>query len=440
MKKIIILIYFLINSLGICKKVEKEIIYTKFLEWGINNNLILSSTIQASFDKTLKFTSKSSIKANEILLTIPYDIMFNIEKALDLLESTTLKKQYQDYKNIIFEVNKIKEKTINIRKEESFFSYIFYFINNHHKKFKKSKFIKIYKCLLEWLKIPLKSKPFLLEDEEEQLKLYITYTFTLNKLLKNEFKEEAFIFKGNSYNNDDIEFEDYLFYRLFISNKAIQIFDHITIVPFLNFFETDYINYNANYTIENNGSIKVFSTKEIKENEEIIISSPKMSNSKRILFEGRTYEQLVDYFDEYLISNFGTHIYYYFEIEDPDLEYNSLIDLVKEDFDLDAIKEYKKHKELFKKNFDKKNSTGIGKYYELVINNIFSRKDILNNITISLIYKNFQDKEDRINIDRIIRGENNLINKANSYVEKKASKFIDIKTRIGFNNTKLKDL
>ena len=232
MKKIIILIYFLINSLGICKKVEKEIIYNKFLEWGINNNLILSSTIQASFDKTLKFTSKSSIKANEILLTIPYDIMFNIEKALDLLESTTLKKQYQDYKNIGFEVNKIKEKTINIRKEESFFSYIFYFINNIHKKFKKSKFIKIYKCLLEWLKIPLKPKPFLLEDEEEQLKLYITYTFTLNKLLKNEFKEEAFIFKGNSYNNDEIEFEDYLFYRLFISNKAIQIFDHITIVPF----------------------------------------------------------------------------------------------------------------------------------------------------------------------------------------------------------------
>ena len=29
-------------------------------------------------------------------------------------------------------------------------------------------------------------------------------------------------------------------------------------IPFFNFFETDYINYNANYTIEKDGSLRIF--------------------------------------------------------------------------------------------------------------------------------------------------------------------------------------
>ena len=89
-------------------------------------------------------------------------------------------------------------------------------------------------------------------------------------------------------------------------------------VPFLNFFEYEYTKNNANYTVEKNGDIKIYSKKKIKKGDEIILKSKKMSNINRLLLEGKTTEKLVNYFDEYLISAFSPGLYYSYGINDVD--------------------------------------------------------------------------------------------------------------------------
>ena len=200
-------------------------------------------------------------------------------------------------------------------------------------------------------------------------------------------------------------------------------------VPFLKYFDTDYIKYNANYTIEKNGSITIFSTKKIKKNEEIIISSKKMPNERSLLFEGKTYEELIDYYDEYLISAFSPSLYYKFDIQDNDLEYKYIINLAEEDFDEYAINFYKDNTEVFK--FDKdfkgsKNFESDGWAYEILLNNIKAYKQYITDFKLDKIYEYFDDIKIRIDIERIIKGETKFIKKAYSDAMKKAGKFLNV--------------
>ena len=408
---------------------EVDVDYNKLLEWGIKNKLILSSSIQLSLGEEVKFISKNNIKPNELLLTIPYNIMFTVEKALKLIKSKQLKKQYEEYKNIEFDDDEIDDIVIGLRKEESFISYILYLTEYRPKKYKKTKFYENYKNYIESLKVKPKYIP-LFYDTEVIEKLYLTYTSTLYNKLKRDYEEEIMIFKGELFSNQNIEFEDFIPHRITVHSKAIEILGHKTMVPFLNIFETDYINYNSNYTIGNDGSIKIFSLKEIKKGEDIIISSPKISNPKRLLFDGRTYEELTDYFDEYLLPIFGFSLYINFKIEDPELEYKYFMNLTEEDFDEYPVAEYSEHLDILKSHDDNRtHKTGKGYPYEILINNLNAYKEYLNNFNLETIYSYFEKINDRINIERIIKGEAKILNNAYEFAQKKASKYINLKSR-----------
>ena len=95
-----------------------------FLQWGLKNNLKLSSYIEAkTFDKTqIKFIAKTDIPIKTDLLTIPYNIMFNLNKAMELINSKTLNKQYNDF----LKLNLSLPDKHKFRIEESFLSYIFF--------------------------------------------------------------------------------------------------------------------------------------------------------------------------------------------------------------------------------------------------------------------------------------------------------------------------
>ena len=130
----------------------EEVIYDNetFLEWGLRNNLKLSSYIEAKpYGKNkIKFIAKTDIPAKEDLLTIPYNIMFNLNKAMELINSKTLNKQYNDF----LKLNLSLPEKHKFRKEESFLSYIFYLINHRPKKYQKTKFYEIYKKYFELIK------------------------------------------------------------------------------------------------------------------------------------------------------------------------------------------------------------------------------------------------------------------------------------------------
>lgn len=93
---------------------------------------------------------------------------------------------------------------------------------------------------------------------------------------------------------------------------------------------------------------KNFLKKKIQKFEEIIIALPKASNAKNLLFLGKTYEKLINYYDEYLIPTFGVSLYYRFDIIDKDLEHQYLMNVIEEDFEENAVEVYKQNIDILK--------------------------------------------------------------------------------------------
>lgn len=255
----------------------------------------------------------------------------------------------------------------------------------------------------------------------------MTYLNTLYNSLKRDYEEEIFIFKGETYSKKEIDYEDYLPHRINVHNKGIKIFGHKTMVPFFNYFETDYINYNANYTIEKDGSIRIFSKRKIQKFEEIIIAYPKNSNQMNLLFQGKTYEKLIDYYEEYLISTFGISVYYKFDIIDKDLEHQYFINLLEEDFDENAIEVYKDNIKILKdERGNDANNVTYGYLYEILMNNVKSYNEYIKNFNLDKVYQYFEEPDNRKHIVRILKGETKILQKGFDYVRKKASKYVDL--------------
>ena len=434
----IIILLFLYNLVNCQREYERREkinnINTKYLEWGLKNNLTLSEFIEISSEKDPKFIAKKTIEKNETLLIIPYNMMFNTDKAIKLLNSKNLRKQFNQFKREEFLYIEFEDE--EFRKEESFLAYILYLMEYRPKKYQKTQFYEEYKYYLESLKIPPRIKPLFFDNEGLE-KLYMTYLNTLYKSLKRDYEEEIFIFKGETYGKKEIDYEDYLPHRINVHNKGIKIYGHKTMVPFFNYFEVDYINYNANYTIEKDGSMRIFSKKKIQKYEEIIISYPKYTNQRNLLFLGKTYEKLVDYYDEYLISTFGISVYYRFDIIDKDLEHQYFINLLDEDFDENAVEVYKDNIKILKdeRNTDSGNLT-YGYLYEILMNNVKSYNEYIKNFNIEKVYEYFEEPDIRTHIARILRGETKVLEKGFAFVRKKASKYVDVNSVINEDDEK----
>jgi hypothetical protein len=234
MKSIILIIFFLYglnNVQNEQEKIKNQQINKKLFEWANEKNFTLSSLIDISSEKDSIFMAKTNIKKNETILLIPNNLMFTVDKALNLIGSKNLRKQFhqlraQEFLYIQFEDEEYK-------KEEAFLSYILYLMEFRPKKYQKTKFYEEYKYYLESLKFKSNNKPFILDNEGCE-KMHMTYLNTLYKSLKRNYEEEIFIFKGDSYNKKDIDYEDYLPHRINVHNKGINIAGHKTMIPFLN--------------------------------------------------------------------------------------------------------------------------------------------------------------------------------------------------------------
>ena len=233
----IIILLFLYNLVYCQREYERREkinnINTKYLEWGLKNNLTLSEFIEISSEKDPKFIAKKTIEKNETLLIIPYNMMFNTDKAIKLLNSKNLRKQFNQFKREEFLYIEFEDE--EFRKEESFLAYILYLMEYRPKKYQKTQFYEEYKYYLESLKIPPRIKPLFFDNEGLE-KLYMTYLHTLYKSLKRDYEEEIFIFKGETYGKKEIDYEDYLPHRINVHNKGIKINGHKTMVPFFNYF------------------------------------------------------------------------------------------------------------------------------------------------------------------------------------------------------------
>ena len=117
--KFIILIssLFLINFIS-CSKSET------IIDWGFKNNLEISPLIELSSEKdSIKFIAKEDIDDKKELLKIPYTMMLDVEKSLNLINLNELKAQYEQYKemekkdNTKYKILKMKKNKVDMIKD-----------------------------------------------------------------------------------------------------------------------------------------------------------------------------------------------------------------------------------------------------------------------------------------------------------------------------------
>ena len=417
---ILILILTILNIIINCIEIQKE--NETFLEWGLKNNLNVSSFIELTEQKEkskIRFIAKEDIARKQELLTIPNSIMFNVSKLLNLLNSKNLNKQYNEFSklNLTYEPN-----PYDFRKEEAFISYILYLLEHKPKKYKKTKFYEIYYNYLNILKVYSFKSPIFYEQNQVEY-LAGTHLSNFYDVMKKVYQTEINIFNNETYYKKELDFDEYVRNRLIVYNKGVNISNTWCLVPFLNFFDKDYSTNNAKYIIEKNGDIKIIARKKIKKGEEIILKADKISNIRRLLLEGKTCEKLVNYFDEYMISAFSPGLYYSYGLNDIQYFKDYYINLIEEDFDSKANKIY----------FDKADMLGgdgsDNWAYDVLENNLHFYKEHFEKITVSQIYDVFYDKDDRINIERIYRGEKKVIDDAYNKVIKIIDKFTEIQEK-----------
>ena len=384
-----------------------------FLEWGLKNNLKLSPHIETekSAKNKIKFIAKEDIPKNKDLLIIPYGLMFNLSKTIDLINSKILHKQNSEFQKIYLN---FQNENDNLRKEESFLSYILYLINHRPKKYQKTKFFELYQKYLEILQKYYPKSPLFYQPNQVQ---YLAGTYLDRQIddIKRIYQDEVEVFSSKSFYKKIIDFDEYARYRLSIKKYGLNISNHWTLVPFLNYFEDDCSVFNANYTIEENGDMRIYSLENIKKGDKIILLSEKITNAKKLIMEGKTSEKLVDYFTEYIVTAFSPGVYYHFGINDKSYFELYSVNLLEKDFDTQLLKIYKEHAELLQG--DGSDTWG----YDVLDINLNFYKEHFEEITLDKIYDIYYDSDDRINIERIIRGERNVVEK----VYDKANKIID---------------
>lgn len=363
----------------------------------------------SEYKKHKKYVAVRSVEKKTVLLRIPYNILFNIEKVLDMINSKELKSQYEAFKKL--DVRTYEPHHIDLQKEEIFLSYIFYLIKHEPELYNNTKFYEKYKLYISSIKdyVP-KSPLFYTSDQIEYLSG--TYLGKFHNQIKKLFQDEIKILKNESYYGKDIDFKDWAYNRLFTQNKGLEILNHINMIPLFNFFERDFINNNAIFKIEKDGEIVIIASKQIKKGDAIIVNSPPRKFVERIIFEGKLNNKL-NYRENYIIPAFSPGLFYKYDLDDISLYNKYIINLVDLDFVTKAIDLYKDYSKFFKN--DGKNSTACA----ILLENVDYYKHYIGNFLKNKVVKIFDDDYDRNLIQTTLKNELKLLEKTSSFIKNK---------------------
>ena len=400
---IFILIIILINII-VCLNPKNNII-----DWGIRNGVMISNFIELSSTKIKKrFVSNQEIQPKQKLLSIPYNLTFDIEKALNLIEDKDLNSQYEHFKNL--DIYSLEIDNVNSQKEKIFLSYILYLIQ-HESQLEKTKLFERYKSYIETIKEYFVKSPLFYTSEQIE---YLSGTFlgrTLEKI-KMSFLDEIKVFKNESFYKKDLLFRDYALKRLFLEYNNLELLGHIRLIPFFNYLENT-LRSNARVQIEENGDINIFSKGKIMKGDIISVYSSRRSNVEKFIFSGEVNPRYINYREKYIIPAFGPGLYYKYDIDDAELFKRHNIDLVGKEFYLQAVQLYKNNSLFFKGN--DKDSWAYG----ILVENIEFYKNYAETFNKSHIEEIFEDFDDRKNIEIVMKGEAKLLGKAYTFIKNK---------------------
>jgi tetratricopeptide (TPR) repeat protein len=305
-----------------------------------------------------------------------------------------LEKLYLDYKSEKFGID-IGFLPASV--EQSFLAYILTYYTTHPKKYKKTKFYSYFHYLIDTFETDLDSYPVFYS--QSQLKL-LTGSLALieTTLLKELYNEESNKLKRLGGSRVDID--EFMRYRTLTTVKTLNITNNTSIVPFIDMFENDPIDYNINFKLnETTKDLYVFTTKPIYRDSILYIRSGHFSNNKRFVIYGQTFEKMKDYIEAFQIPMISYKLQQQIKVEDENFEYEESIDLVKKKFYKKALDTYKKLSK-----YNKEDGSDISAY-KLFLKNLEMSREVYNDVSSSDIYREFVKAKDINNVIRVLSFE-----------------------------------
>ena len=387
--------------------------YDNLVEWGRNNSFFISDKLGMRYvsENNKTFYSKEDIPKDTLLMTIPFKMILNLKNALELLDNKKINKLYSEYKK---NASDVSLGFFTSDSNQTFLSYLIYLVNHRQKQYKKNKFYQYFKYLFDTFETNLDNYPLFFNENQLQL-LHGSVTIMDITLLKELFQEEVDKFE-NIYHQKKIDFEEYLRYRTLVISKSLNI-SELSIIPFIDMFEGDPIDYNVGFGISES-KLNIFTTRNVRRDNTFYIRSGYISNIKRFILYGQTYDKMDNYIDSFDIPMISFKLYKSIVKNDENYDFSNTLDLSKKKFYKKALKAYKELSTL-----NKEDGSDISAY-KLLIKNLEMMKKGYAPITTSDIYKQFVHLNDINNVKRILDFEKRFINEKINAVKKIVDKLI----------------
>ena len=390
--------------------ITTKTVFDDLVEWGKNNSLFISDKIGMKYinENNKTFYAKDDISENSLLMNIPYNLMLNRENAFKLLEDPKLEKIYEDYKKEKFGID---IGFLPASFEQSFLAYIINYMTSRPKKYKKSKFYAYFHYLIDTFETDLDSFPIFYS--QSQLKL-LTGSLALieTTLIKELYNEEANKLKRIS-GSKKFDIDEFMRYRTLTTIKTLNVSNHTSIVPFIDMFDTDPIDFNVNFKLnETSKNIFVFTTHPIHRGSTLYIRCGHFSNNKRFVIYGQTFEKTKDYIEAFQIPMISYRLQKQIKVEDENFEYEESIDLVRKKFYKKALNTYKKLS-----IYNKEDGSDISAY-KLFLKNLEISRDVYNGVSTSDIYREFVKAKDIHNVIRVLTFEKKFLDEKIEVIKK----------------------
>ena len=396
--------------------------YDYLLEWGKNNSLFISDKLEMKYssENNKTYYAKDDIPENTLIMNIPFKIMLNIDNALELLNNKKLKKLYSEYQKDKFEIS---IGFLPASLDQSFLSYLIYLVNHRQKHYKKTKFYQYFHYLFDTFETDLDSFPIFYNKNQLEL-LKGSLSWMELTLMKELFKEEVHNLEYK-HNQKSIDFDEYLRFRTLTITKSLNISNFTSIIPFIDMFNYDPIDFNVNFKLnETNNNLYVFTTRKVKRGDILYLRAGYFSNIKRFILYGETFEKMKDYIESFQIPMISPMIHESITDKDKGYYLDDTIDLVKKKFYKNALETYKKISKL--KNEDGSDLSA----YNLFLKNLEYIRGNYQPITATHIYNQFVNLKDIENVKRVLYLEKKVLDEKIEVLRKFINKLTKSKEKI----------
>ena len=382
---------------------NKKTDYDYLLEWGKNHSVYISNKLGINYtnENNKNFYVKKKINPDEIIISIPKDILLNIDSALKLSPSS-VKKQYEKYKQEEFkEVSYKNNEVLFQRIENSFLAYLITLANKN--KSKKNKLYQFFKYFFNTLETNFDRFPLFYSTDQINIFLFSLFG---NEIIhtRNLFEEEYNVL-NNNIAKKSFDQDEYLKYRLFTYNKLVNISGSSSIVPFIDILDTNPVNFNLqiNYTYENQ-SLSVISSKEIKPKNKLVIAMVEMTNMASLIIYGKTFEESKNYLESFKIAKISA-LFLHEKKLNPMASDGGLIDLMKPKYYEKMIPQYMELSKLLKEDASSVSAV------KLILEYLVFFRGLYDKITLGILLKKFFDINLVNDIKSILETETNFLDK-----------------------------